>query len=136
MTRPKSIQLFELFYLGSVLVGAVDTAMTWAETSASAEAIQVKQMLGPWFMPLSTVFLYTLWLLLWYFTARARSNAARWAVVVFYALSLIGFVFTLAVGSAPAPLSLSLSAVSLVLTTVAVFFLFRRDAVEWFGRSA
>jgi len=136
MARPKSIRLFELFYLGSVLVGAVDTAMTWAETSVSAEAIQTKQMLGPWFMSLSTVFLYTLWLLLWYFTARERSNVARWVVVVFYALSLIGFVFMLAVGSAPAPLSLALSAVSLAFTTVAVFFLFQRDATEWFGKSA
>jgi len=136
MVRPKSIRLFELFYLGSVLVGAVNAAMTWAETSASAEAIQVRQMLGPWFIPFSTVFLYTLWLLLWYFTARARSNLARWAVVVFYALSLVGFVFTLAVGSAPAPLSLALSAVSLAFTTVAVVFLFQRDASEWFGKSA
>ena len=135
MARPKSIRMFELFYLGSVLVGAVNTAMTWAETSASAEAVQVKQMLGPWFVPLSTVFLYTLWLLLWYFTARARSNVARWVVVIFYALALIGFVFTLAVGATPAGLPLILSAASLVLTTLAVFFLFRRDATEWFGKS-
>ncbi|HEX7849115.1 MAG TPA: hypothetical protein VF485_05210 [Sphingomonas sp.] len=136
MTRPKSIRLFELFYLGSVLVGAVNTAMTWAETSASAEALQVQQMLGQWFLPLSTVFLYTLWLLLWYFTARFASNVARWVVVVFYLLALVGFVFTLGVGATPAGLPLALSGASLVLTTVAVFFLFRRDAMAWFGASA
>jgi len=135
MVRPKSIRLFELFYLGSVLVGAVNTAMTWAENSASAEAIQVKQMLGQWFLPLSTVFLYTLWLLLWYFTARARSNVARWAVVIFYVLALVGFVFTLGVGATPAGLPLALSAVSLAFTTAAVVFLFRRDAAAWFGAS-
>lgn len=133
MARPKSIQLFELFYLGSVLVGAVNTAMTWAETSTSTEAAQVKQMLGQWFLPLSTVFLYTLWLLLWYFTARLRSNLARWVVVVFYVLALVGFVFTLGAGATPAGLPFALSAVSLILTTIAVFFLFRRDAVAWFG---
>jgi len=136
MVRPKSIRLFELFYLGSVLVGAVNTAMTWAENSASAEAIQVKQMLGQWFLPLSTVFLYTLWLLLWYFTARARSNVARWAVVIFYVLALVGFVFTLGVGATPAGLPLALSAVSLAFTTAAVVFLCRRDAAAWFGASA
>lgn len=135
MARPKSIQLFELFYLGSVLVGAVNTAMAWAETSTSAEAAQVKQMLGQWFLPLSTVFLYTLWLLLWYFTARLRSNLARWVVVVFYVLALVGFVFTLGAGATPAGLPFALSAVSLILTTIAVFFLFRRDAVAWFGAS-
>jgi hypothetical protein len=136
MVRPKSIKLFELFYLGSILVGAVNTAMTWAETAASAEAIQVRQMLGPWFMPLSTVFLYTLWLLLWYFTAYARSNLARWAVIVFFALSLIGFAFTLATGAPPAAIPMALTAVALVLDAVAVFFLFRRDAADWFGKSA
>lgn len=135
MARPKSIQLFELFYLGSVLVGAVNTAMAWAETSTSAEAAQVKQMLGQWFLPLSTVFLYTLWLLLWYFTARLRSNLARWVVVVFYVLALVGFVFTLGAGATPAGLPFALSAVSLILTTIAVIFLFRRDAVAWFGAS-
>src|SRR3954454_21240571 len=98
MVRPKSIRLFELFYLGSVLVGAVNTAMNWAETSASAEAAQVRQMLGQWFLPLSTVFLYTLWLLLWYFTARQGSSLARWAVVFFYGLALIGLVSSLVMG--------------------------------------
>jgi hypothetical protein len=128
--------MFELFYLGSVLVGAVNTAMTWAETSASAEAAQVRQMLGQWFLPLSTVFLYTLWLLLWYFTARQGSNLARWAVVVFYGLALIGFVSSLVMGAAPAALPLALSAVSLAFTTVAVVFLFQRDSTAWFGASA
>jgi hypothetical protein len=136
MARPKSIRLFETFYLGSVLVEAVNTAMTWAETSANPQTMDVKQMLGPWFPALLTVFTFTLWLLLWYFTARARSNVARWAVVIFYALALIGFVFSLAVGAPPAAIPLSLSVVSLVLTTLAVVCLFRRDAVTWFGASA
>jgi hypothetical protein len=136
MVRPKSIRLFELCYLGSILVGAVNTAMTWAETNSSVEAAQVKQMLGQWFVPLSAVFIYTLWLLLWYFTARARSNVARWVVVVFYVLSLIGFLFSLGVGARPEGMTLALSLLSLALTTASVFFLFRRDAAEWFGKSA
>ena len=136
MARPTSIRLFELFYLGSVLVEAVNTAMTWAETNANPQTMEVKQMLGPWFPALLTVFTFTLWLLLWYFTARARSNIARWAIVVFYVLALVGFVFSLAVGAAPAALPLSLSVVSLVLTTLAVVCLCRRDAAAWFGASA
>lgn len=135
MTRPKSIRLFELFYLGSVLVEAVNTAMTWAETNTNPQTMEVKQMLGAWFPTLLTVFTFTLWLLLWYFTARARSNVARWAIVIFYALGLIGFVFSLAIGATPAAVPLSLWVVSLVSTTIAVFFLFRRDAVAWFGAS-
>ena len=136
MVRPKSIRLFELFYLGSVLVEAVNTAMTWADTNTNPQTMQVKQMLGPWFPTLLTVFTFTLWLLLWYFTARERSNVARWAIVLFYVLGLIGFVFSLAIGAAPAAVPLGLAVVSLVLTTIAVFFLFRRDAIAWFGASA
>ena len=136
MVRPKSIRLFETCYLGSVLVEAVNTAMTWADTSTNPQTMEVKQMLGPWFPALLTVFTFTLWLLLWYFTARARSNVARWAIVLFYGLGLIGFVFSLSVGAAPAAVPLGLSVVSLALTTLAVFFLFRRDAVAWFGASA
>jgi hypothetical protein len=136
MARPKSIRLFELFYLGSVLVEAVNTAATWAATDASPQTVQVKQMLGPWFPALLTVFTFTLWLLLWYFAARARSNVARWAIAILYVLGVIGFIFTLAAGSAPAALPLALSAVSLAFSTVAVVFLFRRDSAAWFGASA
>jgi len=136
MVRPKSIRLFETFYLGSVLVEAVNTAMTWADTNTNPQTMEVKQMLGPWFPALLTVFTFTLWLLLWYFAARARSNIARWAIVIFYGLGLIGFLFSLTVGAAPAAVPLGLAVVSLALNTVAVFLLFRRDAVAWFGASA
>jgi hypothetical protein len=136
MARPKSIRLFELFYLGSVLVEAVNTAMTWAATDANPETIQVKQMLGPWFPALLTVFTFTLWLLLWYFAARTRSNIARWVIAILYVLGLIGFVFSLAVSGPQSAIPLGLSVVSLILTTLAVICLFRRDASVWFGASA
>jgi hypothetical protein len=136
MARPKSIRLFELFYLGSVLVEAVNTAMTWAATDANPQTIQVKQMLGPWFPALLTVFTFTLWLLLWYFAARTRSNIARWVIAILYVLGLIGFVFSLTVSGPQLALPLGLSVVSLILTTLAVICLFRRDASAWFGASA
>jgi hypothetical protein len=136
MARPKSIRLFELFYLGSVLVEAVNTAMTWAATDANPQTIQVKQMLGPWFPALLTVFTFTLWLLLWYFAARTRSNVARWAIAILYVLGLVGFVFSLTAGGPQSVIPLGLSVVSLVLTTLAVICLFRRDASAWFGASA
>ncbi len=135
MVRPKSIRWFERCYLASVLVGAVNTAMTWAETANSAEAAQARAMLGQWFLPLSTVFLYTLWLLLWYFTARAGSAIAKWTLVVFYLFAVIGFVFSLVYGAPPEGVPLALTVASLALTTVSVWYLFRPDATAWFGRS-
>ena len=135
MLRPKSIRLFELFYLGSVLVAAIQTAMEWSVTSRNRDTVNVQQMLGPWFPALLTVFLFTLWLILWYFVARARSNVARWAVVVLYVFSLLGYLTVLGMGSQQTAVSLALSTLGIALDTVAVFFLFRRDAVEWFGKS-
>jgi len=119
-----------------VLVEAVNTAMTWAATDANPQTMQVKQMLGPWFPALLTVFTFTLWLLLWYFAARTRSNVARWAIAILYVLGLIGFVFSLTVSGPQLALPLGLSVVSLILTTLAVICLFRRDASAWFGASA
>ncbi len=136
MVRPKSIAWFERFYLASVLVGAVNSAMTWAETAGSAEAAQAQAMLGQWFLPLAFVFIYTLWLLLWYFTARAGSVFAKWTVVVFYLFALLGFASSLAVGAPPAGIPLTLTIASLLLTTISVWFLFRPDAKPWFGRHA
>ena len=132
MARPKSIEWFERFYLASVLVGAVDSAMTWAQTAGSVEAARAQAMFGPWFLPLAFVFIYTLWLLLWYFTARAGSAIAKWAVVVFYVFALIGFASTIVVGALEFSASLALSVGSLVLTGISVWFLFRPDSKGWF----
>ena len=132
MIRPTSIAWFERFYLGSVLVGAINSAMTWAETANSAEAAQAAAMLGVWFLPLSFVFIYTLWLLLWYFTARAGSAIAKWAVVVLYGCALIGFGLTFLAVPLAASVSMALTVVSLVLTGIAMWFLFRPDAAPWF----
>ena len=51
-------------------------------------------------------------------------------------LAAASLAATAAAWAAPAAVPLGLAVVSLVLTTIAVFFLFRRDAVAWFGASA
>src|ERR1700712_3462821 len=99
--RPKSIVIFELCYLGSIVLGAVNVAMTWKDVNGTVEAAQTRAMLGDWFMPLAMVFGVTISLLLWYFTARSASLVAKWVVVVFFGFSLAAFLFTLVIGSRP-----------------------------------
>jgi len=134
--RPKSIVNFELCYLGSVLISAINAAMTWKDVNGTVEAAQTRAMLGDWFMPVAMVFGITISLLLWYFTARSASLVAKWVVVVFFGFSLAGFLFTLGIGSRPEGLPGILSVVTLVLNAVAVWMLFRPDARVWFGEAA
>jgi len=134
--RPKSIVYYEYAYLGAVLLGIVVTAMTWTANSQTEEVEKIRAMLGASFLPILYVFIYTLSLALWYFTARAPNSAAKWIVVGWFALSLIGFAMALGAGNLPNDLPGLLAAAALVLNAVAVYLLFRPDARAWFGEKA
>lgn len=131
--RPKSIVYYEYCYLGAVLLGIVVTAITWTVNNATPEVEQIRAVLGASFLPIFYVFIYTLSLALWYFTARVPNAAAKWIVVGWFALSLIGFALALGAGNVPSDLPGLLAAVALVLNAVAVYLLFRPDARAWFG---
>jgi hypothetical protein len=133
MSRPKSIVRFELAYLTSLAISAANTALTWSDAMSTVEAAKTEEMFGPWFMPLITVFGFTLSLLLWYFTARVASNVARWVLVIFFLLGLLSFAMTWLWGIPPTGLSGALAIAALVLNALAVGLLFRPDAARWFG---
>ena len=134
--RPKSIVYYEYAYLAAVLLGIVVTAMTWTVNDQTQEVEQIRAVLGPSFLPIFYVFIYTLSLALWYFTARSPNTVAKWIVVAWFVLSLLGFGFAIVAGNVPndAPGLLAVGAV--VLNAVAVYFLLRPDARAWFGQGA
>jgi hypothetical protein len=134
--RPKSIVYYEYCYLGSVLLGVVVTAMTWTANNQTEEVEKIRAMLGASFLPILYVFIYTLSLALWYFTARVPNTVAKWIVVGWFALSLIGFVMALGAGNLPNDLPGLLAVAALVLNAAAVYLLFRPDARAWFGEKA
>ena len=134
--RPKSIVRYEYAYLGSVLLGVVVTAMTWSVNNATPEVEQIHAVLGPSFLPIFYVFIYTLSLALWYFTARVPNAAAKWIVVLWLALSLVGFALSLGAGNPPDDFPGLLAVGALLLNAVAAYFLFRPDARAWFGEKA
>ena len=134
--RPKSIVHYEYAYLGSVLLGIVVTAMTWTANNATQEVEQIHAVLGASFLPIFYVFIYTLSLALWYFTARVPNAVAKWIVVGWFALSVIGFGFAIIVGNVPSDVPGWIAVGALVLNAVAVYLLFRPDAVAWFGEKA
>lgn len=134
MVRPKSIRYFELCYLGCVLVGGINTAMTWASAMASDDGQQARAVVGPWFLPIAFVFAYTLALLLWYFTARVPSRVAKWIVILWFGLSVLTVGFNLIKGPT-FETSTILSVVTLLLNAAAVWFLLRPDSNSWFAKA-
>jgi hypothetical protein len=134
--RPRSIRQFEYCYLGSLLLGAAVTAMTWNANATAAEVQQIQSVFGSSFLPIFYVFVYALSLALWYFTARVPNIAAKWIVVGWFALTLIGVALSLVTGNVPSDLPSLLSIVAIVLNAGAVWLLFRPDARAWFGEAA
>lgn len=130
--RPKSIQRFDIFYLGALALGLISTAIGWNATmermqaDAATAAIATPVMLG------SVIVGFGISLLLWFFTSRMRSNIAKWIIVIFFVIGVLSLVFTILNGSSPAGIPGILSILSTVLQAVAVFMLFKPDAVAWF----
>ena len=142
MQRPPSIVSFERLYLGSIVLGLVNTAIGWKAREdllnanpAVAGNPQAQAMLA-WMLPAATVVGLAISLLLWFLVARKASLVAKWIVTVFAgfgAIGAIGVLWTLVRGLSP---SLLVSVVGLVttgLSIAAAAMLFRPDARLWFG---
>ena len=129
--RPRSIVIFEFCYLGAVVLGLLNTVLNWSKL-LEMPGMAALVARWPWYMPTVMAFSALISLLLWYFVARRASVVAKWIVVVFYGFSAIGIVIMLATGlgiDRIAAASLFLFA----LNGIAVWQLFRRDALAWFA---
>lgn len=131
--RPKSIVLFERLYLGGWALGVVNTVLTWSAVRANPNMVAVDQQVGSWYVPTLTAIGLAIPLLLWFFIARKASVVAKWIMVVFTALGVLGIAFAGLSGTLVAGLSTLLSVTSVVLNIVAAALLFRADSREWFG---
>ena len=127
--RPKSIILFERFFLAMIVVNLINGFANFNGTLAQIQASpQAAAMFGSGFL-ISTIAIAALInLLLWYFVARRGSVIAKWIVVVFFGIVLLTFVASL--GALQFPLAL-ITIAALICQAVAVYMLFRPDAVAW-----
>lgn len=130
--RPKSIQRFDMFYLGALALGLVNTALSWNATmerlnaEAATAAIATPMMVG------SVAIGFGISLLLWFFTSRMRSTIAKWIVVVFFVLGVLSLLFSLLNGQFPGGIGAAVSVIAIILQAVSVYMLFQPDAVAWF----
>ena len=135
--RPKSIIWFERLYLGSWLLSLVALAVNWSairETMAenpAAGRLGVDTMMNIFvaFAGLSAL----ITMLLWYFTARQHSVVAKWFVVAFFVLGLLGVPGLIGPFTEGQWVKGILQVLVFLLHAAAVAMLFRRDARIWFG---
>lgn len=136
MVRPVSIVWFERCYLGALVVGLLNTALTWNATMAKmAEnpgAAQMGASFGPATVIVGSLIGVAITLVLWYFAARKRANVARWIITVFFVLSVLMLGFAALMHTFPQGIAGVLGVAGFVLNAIAVWQLFRPDAEAWF----
>ena len=132
--RPKSIELFEKVYLGSIVIGLINTALSWSQVNALMNDPRVQATgMGTGTLVLGVIVGILIPLLLWYFIARRASNVAKWIYVVLTALGLLSLLNSLAVNVSLAPkdLTLIVATVSVLFQVYGAWLLFKPDAVAW-----
>ncbi|PTQ64263.1 hypothetical protein C8J45_103110 [Sphingomonas sp. PP-CE-3G-477] len=135
MIRPISIVRYERLYLASFVLGLIGSAMNWPQRVALVAANPVLAQVS-WILPTFQVIGIAVTLLLWYFTARSPSVAAKWVVVVLAVLSIVGVGLSLATvarGETTIGTTSIVSFAADALSVVAALHLSKADAKLWFG---
>jgi hypothetical protein len=131
MTRPNSIIWFERVFLGSILLGLINSALTWSTIQGQIAATPGASMLGSGFLMGTMVIGIVVNLLLWYFIARRGANVARIIWTVLFAIGVFGVV---AMFLRPTSLSVKvMPLISFALQAYGVFLLYRPDTKPWFS---
>lgn len=130
--RPHSITMFDRFYLGSLVLGLGNFAVSYEDTMAQLEADPSSAQLGlagPGFLWGTIAVSMAISLLLWFLISRKANNVARWILVVLAVIGLLGLPFSL--GELPL-MQIIATLVVTAVNLIAVYFLFRPDAKAWF----
>ena len=131
MERPLSIVKFDRCYLAAIVIGLLNTALSWP---ASMEKIQTSGQ-SPALLIGATLIGFGITIALWYFIARRGSAIAKWIATVFLALALVGLLISLATGNYPKGLSGVIGIVTTTLQAISVWLLFQPDTKAWFGET-
>ena len=136
MIRPRSIRLFELLFLGALLLTLVGTVLVWPslleQAAVQAQAARLGSGALATIAGVSVAFVVLVELLLWFFIARRASVIAKWLLVLFTAYNVYSLVGTVQAGAEWSTVAGILSAVALLMQVIAVLLLFTPDARAWF----
>lgn len=131
--RPHSIVRFERFFLASLLLAVINTALSFRSSMALLNADPLVGQTGyAVAMLVGTLAISIgLQLLLWFFIARKASNVAKWILVVLTVLGIATSIPSIGVLMTQGVVTLSVTLLITVLQIIAIIHLFRPDAKTW-----
>lgn len=137
--KPKSIKLFDLLFLGSIVVSVIGLALNWGALSGVADAAVAEAGLsdgGGTFARIAIIaaalFFTLLYLAVWFLISVLRIEVVKWVLVALAAWTLISLPFDVAEMGGFSALMLP-GIISAFLMVAAIPFLFRADAKAWFA---
>lgn len=133
--RPTSIVRFEWVYLAIILIGIIDTALSWNDVMATVQMQRMIAQLGAAAAYVPVVIGLLIQFALLYFIGRRGSVVAKWIFVVLTGFGIASACYGLATHTASTPLLGVLGVVLLVLDAIAIWLLFRPDTRPWFGET-
>lgn len=128
--RPKSIVQFEYVYLASLAIGLLAAYLT-ADMNAAQMANSGVAFSAGAIITLSWGFA-AIGLVLALLASRKASNVARWITIVFAALGIASFPFSVPTLPTIGPVAI-LAVSQFILSIVVIYLLFRPDARAWFA---
>ncbi len=133
--QPRSITLFSRYFLASVALAAVLSALNFpALKSALVRQDPGAASLGDGVMILAVAVAIAALVVLWFLIAHRASNIAKWLLVAFTLVSIaLQPPRVMAILASLDPLAL-LGLVAALGQLIAITFLFRADARAWLGQ--
>lgn len=133
MPQPPSIKKFDIFYLAALAVYVVGFFLGFDDTVAMVREQYTAAGLDLPVESITTgsfIFGIAISLLLWWFVSARRSTVAKWILIVFFALGLLGLPTLFQ----NLNLTTGISLLSMVLSAIAIWFLFQPDTKPWFEK--
>lgn len=130
--RPKSIVLFEVFYLGALVIAIVNAVTTWSRNAELIHRSGADRLVSG-YQYWTTGLGLLIPVLLWYFIARRASSVAKWIAVALFAIGALSLGYAAIIGRLGNGLGGLLAAVAFVFQAIALGMLFRTDARTWLG---
>lgn len=131
--RPESLRKFDLFYLASIAIGIASSLMNY-ESQVSALGVRLAE--AGLSYPAESFLLIALGIglafnvLLWFLASQMRLGFVKWIILAFVLYSGATTMFALSMSMG----TLSITGLlNVLLKAIAVTFLFRADAKEWFA---
>ena len=131
--RPDSIRKFDMFFLASIALAVASGLLNYETQVSSVTEVWrdagLQDYAGSFVIGILGIsFLVNV--LLWYLASRMRQGWVKWVLIVFIVYTSLTTVSALSMGFG----NVSITAlITLLLKVIAVYFLFRSDAKEWFA---